>query len=183
MNQDAGAVSIPYQTTAVATPTTGAWAISGAVFIANTQSGILNVQRMMVQTSTGLQAFPQCALTTPYVATDGLVWGGANAGGSITTGVNPLVNNGVVGVGNVGVVTGIGTFSQFILPEFASATCRFNLTMTTVRGTAGARGRQGEGCVREACTLACALACASACACGCAPSAAAWDCAGGALRP
>jgi hypothetical protein len=92
-----------------------------------------------------MQAFPTCALTAPYVSKDGLVWGGVNSGGSITTIPNTALTwtgTGVMPYGNV-----IGTWTQFILPEYTSASCRFNISLgTTVgggRGGAGGRGRAG----------------------------------------
>jgi hypothetical protein len=66
------------------------------------------------------------------------VWGGTNAGGSITTpgigGSFGVVGTGVTGINGVGIGVGVGlgTFTQFILPDFASATCRFNITLTQV---------------------------------------------------
>ncbi|GBF96360.1 hypothetical protein Rsub_09431 [Raphidocelis subcapitata] len=136
---NAGAVPIEYKLTAQAQPTTGSYAVSGAVFINNVQPGILNIAQLSVQLSSGQQAVPVCALTTPYVSSDGLVWGGANAGGSITT----MPNTGFgVGMGVSGMADGLGgayasgmgtmgAFTEFIIPEFSSATCRFNLTMGT----------------------------------------------------
>jgi hypothetical protein len=140
-------VAIDYTLTPTATPTTSSWAVSGSVLVNNVQPGILNIARLMVQLSTGQTAIPTCALTSPYVASDGLVWGGANAAGSLTT--TPFAGTpfagtggpmGTIGVGNVnsavgvgvgvnGVVGGIGSFTQFVLPEFTSAICRFNITL------------------------------------------------------
>ena len=72
------------------------------------------------------QAYPSCALTSPYIASDGLVWGGVNEGGSITT----MPSGGVAGFGGLGGVSGVlGGWTQFIVPEFSSATCKFNISL------------------------------------------------------
>lgn len=93
-------------------------------------------------------AIPTCSLTTPYVAADGLVWGGVNAGGSITT--TPFATTGLpmtgtavaaATTGTLGIGTGV--FNQFVLPQFNSATCTFNISLgNTVRG-GGSSGRMG----------------------------------------
>lgn len=134
VQQSAGSLAVPYTLTATATPTTASYAVSGAVFVNNNQPGILNIARIVVQLSSGQQATPTCALTAPYVSSDGLVWGGVNAGGSITQ--VPFVGAGLpqpVGIATtangVGMAGTLGTFTQFILPEFASATCTFNITI------------------------------------------------------
>jgi hypothetical protein len=128
---DAGSVAVDYTLTATATPGAGSYYLSGAVFINNVQPGILNVARLIVQLSSGQQAYPTCALTSPYVASDGLVWGGVNAGGSITT--MPLAGSGVIGTGMAGafgaVGTVLGSWTQFVVPEFSSATCNFNISL------------------------------------------------------
>ena len=135
VDQNAGSLAVEYTLKATATPTTGSWAVSGAVFVNNVQPGILNIARLQVQLSTGQTAIPTCSLTTAYTSSDGMVWGGANAGGSITTA--PFSSTGLpivttdtaaaLAIGAMGIGTGI--FNQFILPEFASATCRFNISL------------------------------------------------------
>ena len=117
-----------YTLQATATPGASSYYLSGAVFLNNVQPGILNVARLIVQLSSGQQAYPTCALTSPYTASDGVVWGGVNEGGSITT--MPLAGSGVVGAGVFGGVgTVLGSWNQFILPEFSSATCNFNISL------------------------------------------------------
>ena len=135
VDQNAGSLAVEYTLKATATPTTGSWAVSGAVFVNNVHPGILNIARLQVQLSTGQTAIPTCSLTTAYTSSDGMVWGGANAGGSITTA--PFSSTGLpivttdtaaaLAIGAMGIGTGI--FNQFILPEFASATCRFNISL------------------------------------------------------
>jgi hypothetical protein len=129
--QDVGSVSLDYTLQATATAAAGSYALSGSVFISNVQPGILNIARLVVQLSTGQSAYPTCALTTPFTTQDGLIWGGVNAGGSITT-MPFSASTGITNTGNV-----LGTWSQFILPEFASATCKFNISLGSTVGLFG----------------------------------------------
>ena len=94
------------------------------------QPGILNVARLAVQLSNGQQATPTCALTTNAVVNNGLFYTGAS---------NGIYNTGAFG-GGFGVNSG---FSQFVMPEFSSATCRFNITFSSVSGSY--RGLLGYG--------------------------------------
>lgn len=89
---------------------------------------------------------------------DGFVWGGVNAGGSLTT--MPLYSGSTAAA--VATLSGVaGSWNRFLLPEFASATCRFNITLgATVRGAGARGGRQGR-CTpppRGLCALLVALA-------------------------
>lgn len=56
--QDAGTVPIEYTLAPTATPGTGSYAVSGAVFLNNVQPGLLIIERLVVQLSTGQSAFP-----------------------------------------------------------------------------------------------------------------------------
>jgi hypothetical protein len=123
-----------YTLRAVAQPTTGSYYVSGALFVNNNRPGILNIARIGVQLSTGQQAVPTCTLTAPYVAADGLVWGAANAGGSVTQ--NPCITTGGIlptnGITPSSIVAGtIASTCTFVIPEYASASCAFNMSLGT----------------------------------------------------